>query len=310
MTAQLLPSAVVDQRVVVLTATAPETIYFSYAAPTDPAAGDIWIHTVDNGGYSLSIAGDQSIVLTPGAVMQYSGTAWVYCDAYVGVSGEWKLFSTLSPLSSLSWAQVVAMAESGEDPSKFFAVGDEHPLVLTSGDTLTVLIGDFNHNTITGTGKTAALAFTFKDCLGTTYQMNSSNTNSGGWNGCAMRTSHMPAILNTFPADCLTGIKYVDVVASKGSQSTALITSSDRLRLHSITELGLSYTYAAVEGKAYAYYTSNTRRIKKVNGTASIYWTRSPYTGNSYGFCDVNSSGAAYADGASTSNGVACGFDI
>lgn len=311
-TATLLPSAVVDGQAVIITSTTPGKIILSYATPSDPVSGDIWVHTVDNGGYTLSVDGAVGIRITPGAVMQFNGSIWEYRNAYIGVSGEWKLFSTLSPLSSLAWSQVIAIGNSGEDCSKFFAVGDEHDLLLTTGEVVTVVIGDFNHNTITGTTATAAIAFTFKNCLTTTYSMNGSNTNSGGWNGSAMRNTHMPAILNTFPAELTAdgAIKYVNVLASAGGGSTAITISSDRLRLHSIAELGLSYSSAVSgEGTKYAYYTSGNR-VKTVGGVASIYWTRSPNTGYSYHFCYVSTSGTANHYGASASNGVACGFDI
>lgn len=306
-----LPSAVVDGQAVIITDTTPGKIIFSYTTPSDPVSGDIWVHTVDNEGYTLSADGAVGIRITPGAVMQFNGSIWEYRNAYIGVSGEWKLFSTLSPLSSLTWTQIIAIANSGEDPSTFFAVGDEHDLMLTTGEVVTVVVGDFNHNTITGTSNKAAIAFTFKNCLNTTYPMNSSNTNSGGWNGSAMRNTHMPAILNTFPAELIAdgAIKYVDVLASAGSQSTSLVISSDRLRLHSIAELGLSYSAAVSgEGTKYAYYTSGNR-VKTVGGAASAYWTRSPSTGRDP-FCCVSASGSASGNNASYSDGVACGFDI
>ena len=310
--ASSLPSAVVDGQAIIITSTTPGKIIFSYVAPSDSVSGDIWVHTVDNEGYTLSVDGAVGIRITPGAVMQFNGSIWEYRNAYIGVSGEWKLFSTLSPLSSLTWSQVIAIANSGEDPSTFFAVGDEHELVLTTGELVTAVVGDFNHNIITGTSNKAAIAFTFKNCLNTTYPMNSSGTNSGGWNGSAMRNTQMPAILNTFPAELIAdgAIKYVDVLASAGSQSTSLVVSSDRLRLHSIAELGLSYSYAVSgEGTKYAYYTSGNR-VKTVGGAASIYWTRSPHTNGSSNFCYVSASGSAGNGLASISRGVACGFDI
>ena len=311
-TASILPAAVVDGQAIIITPTTPGKIIFSYAAPSDPVSGDIWVHTVDNGGYTLSADGAVGIRITPGAVKQFNGSIWEYRNAYIGVSGEWKLFSTLSPLSSLTWSQVIAIGNSGEDCSKFFAVGDEHDLLLTTSELVPVVIGDFNHNTITGTTDTAAIAFTFKNCLNTTYPMNGSNANSGGWNNSTMRNTRMPAILNTFPAELIAdgAIKYVDVLASAGSQSTSLVTSSDRLRLHSIAELGLSYSYAASgEGTKYAYYTSGNR-VKTVGGTASRYWTRSPSTYLSLYFCNVSDSGSPGNFFANAAYGVACGFDI
>ena len=313
--ASSLPSAVVDGQAVIITDTAPGKIIFSYTTPSDPVSGDIWVHTVDNGGYTLSADGAVGIRITPGAVMQFNGSIWEYRNAYIGVSGEWKLFSTLSPLSSLTWTQIIAIANSGEDPSTFFAVGDEHDLILTTGEAVTAVVGDFNHNIITGTSNKAAIAFTFKNCLNTKYSMNDSYTNAGGWDGSAMRNTHMPAILNTFPAELIAdgAIKYVNVLANAGGNSTSLVTSSDRLRLHSIVELGLSYfSSASGEGTTYAYYTSGNR-VKTVSGAASEYWTRSPLISSlalTTSFCGVDKSGEASRKDAGNSSGVACGFDI
>lgn len=308
-TASVLPSTVTDGQIVVVTSAATTTYYFGYDTPDSPANGDIWIHTVDSGGYSFSVG---SITVTPGATMQYNGSIWEYRSAYIGVSGEWKLFSTQSPLSSLTWAQIIAIANSGEDCSNFFAVGDEHTLTLTTGEVRSVVIGDFNHNTITGTTKTAAIAFTFKDCYNDVSVLNTHDSNYGGWDSSYMRIQLIPDRLKAFPTELKAdnAIKYVDVVASAGSQSTALVTSSDRLRLHSMIELGLSYSYAASgEGTVYAYYAAGNRK-KAIQGTNSIYWTRSPWTFQNSAFCCVNASGAADAVNSSAPNGVAPCFDI
>ena len=313
--ASSLPSAVVDGQAVIITDTTPGKIIFSYTTPSDPVSGDIWVHTVDNRGYTLSADGAVGIRITPGAVMQFNGSIWEYRNAYIGVSGEWKLFSTLSPLSSLTWTQIIAIANSGEDPSTFFAVGDEHDLILTTGNAVTAVVGDFNHNIITGTSNKAAIAFTFKNCLITKYSMNDSNTNSGGWDGSAMRNTHMPAILNTFPAELLAdgAIKYVDVLASAGGNSKSLVNSSDRLRLHSRAELGLSSSsYVSGEGTTYAYYTSGNR-VKTVGAGAAEYWSRSPTIsslGLSTSFGSISNAGEGSSAAAGSSHGVACGFDI
>lgn len=217
-----------------------------------------------------------------------------------------------SPLSDWTWEQIVALSNSGTDPRNYFAVGDEKNLVLTTGEVVPVVIGGFYHNAITGSGgKKAPIAFTFKNCLNTTYAMNDKVTNAGGWDGSYMRKTHMVNIFNTFPAELRAdgAVKYVDVVATAGGQSTSLVTSSDRLRLHSITELGLTYSDAGTEGTMYAYYSSGNR-VKTVNGTANWYWTRSPNITVSTAFCRVDSSGAARGGNAFLAFGVACGFDI
>ena len=68
-TATLLPAAVVDGQAIIITSTTPGKIIFSYAAPSDPVSGDIWVHTVDNGGYTLSADGAVGIRITPGAAL-------------------------------------------------------------------------------------------------------------------------------------------------------------------------------------------------------------------------------------------------
>ena len=217
-----------------------------------------------------------------------------------------------TPLSDWTWEQIVALSNSGRDPQNYFSVGDEKDLILTTGEVVPVVIGDFYHNTITGTSTKAPIAFTFKNCLNTKYAMNDSGTNAGGWNSSKMRTTHMVNIFNTFPAELRAegAVKYVDVLASAGGGSTAITTSSDRLRPHSIVELGLSYSYAASgEGTKYAYYTSGNR-VKTVDGTASAYCTRSSFTGDRTDFCLVSASGKASYGLAGVSRGVACGFDI
>ena len=312
-TAASLPASVVDNQIIVITSTTPSTIYVDTDEPANPVEGDVWVQ-VGSSEYGVEFSETFRNGLTQAA--QYSGR-WQKLDGYVGVSDVWQQFTRSipaigTPLADWTWEQIVILANSGEDVTQYFAVGDEKNLVLTTGEVVPVVIGDFNHNTITNSGGAkASIAFTFKNCLNTTYAMNDSNTNSGGWDGSKMRTTHMVNIFNTFPAELRAegAVKYVDVVATAGDKSTSLVTSSDRLRLHSITELGLTYSYTGTEGTAYSYYASGNR-VKTVNGTASYYWTRSPNTGNSDYFCCVSSSGTAVSNSADSADGVACGFDI
>lgn len=217
-----------------------------------------------------------------------------------------------TPLSDWTWEQIVALSNSGRDPQNYFSVGDEKDLILTTGEVVPVVIGDFYHNTITGTSTKAPIAFTFKNCLNTRYSMNGDDNINSNWNGSTMRNTRMPAILNTFPAELNAdgAIKYVDVLASAGNGSLNLVTSSDRLRLHSIAELGFDDSSAASgEGTKYAYYTSGNR-IKTVGGANSTYWTRSTNIYESASFCCVSASGSVSFDEDRYSYGVACGFDI
>lgn len=314
-TAEALPGTVVDGQIVVLTGVAPSKITFSYTVPADPAAGDIWIHIVDNNGYAITSGDNQAVVITPGVTMQYSNGAWAYRKAYAGVSGSWQMFSTDTPLINATWEQVVGIANSGEDVSQFWAVGDRCPLNLTGGETVYAQIAGFLHDNLADGGGLAAITFAFEDCISTTYGMNASNTNSGGWNGSRMRTSTLPTLLTQFPAVLQdgAGIKTVNKIASARGQSGNLITSPDRLWLFSEVEVTGSAQYSVSgEGTIYPLFSTAANRRKGIGagGAAAVWWLRSPNRGTSTPFCCVMASGSVSAGNASSAHGVAPGFCV
>ena len=237
----------------------------------------------------------------------------IYFNTHLIWKTPWPAAGT--PLNDWTWEEIINLCNSGEDVRQYFSIGDTRNLVLTTGEVVTVAIGDFYHNTITGTDDTAAIAFTFVDCLNTKYKMNESETNQGGWEGSNMRKKHMPNILATFPAELTASnaIKYVDVLASAGSASTSVIRSSDRLRLHSVTELNGLAAYAAIEGTVYPYYESLSDLRKYVNGSSVNYWTRTPFTNNAVSFqYHLHSYDDRHflGNNAAAEFGVACAFDI
>lgn len=307
-TAQQLPAVVVDHQVVVLTGTEPGTICFSYAAPAEPVSGDIWIHTVDNGGYSLSIAGDQSIFLTPGLTMQYNGSTWVYCNAYIGVAGVWQLFSTNSPFSALTWEQIISICNSGELITNFNGFTLKAAKNVTFGsETVAVELCGVRTDARTdggGTGGKAAATFFMKQCFSASAQMNASSTNEGGWGASRMRSTTVPSYLNLMPAElkATNGIKAVNKVNNKGANPT-----SDRLWPGSEYEiLGVTSYSGAQEGVKY----TRSSNVFMQNGSACIVWLRSAFASYSNYFCVVSTSGGASYGNADYSGGVALGFCI
>ena len=315
-TAEALPGTVVDGQIVVLTGVTPAKITFSYTVPPDPAAGDIWIHIVDNNGYAITSGDNQAVVITPGVTMQYADGAWAYRKAYAGVSGSWQMFSTDTPLINATWEQVVGIANSGEDVSQFWQVGDRCPLILTGGETVYAQIAGFLHDNLEDGSGLAAITFSFEDCISTIYGMNASNTNSGGWNGSRMRTSTLPALLAQFPAvlQDSAGIKTVNKTASAGSNSRNVITSQDRLWLFSTVEVtGGTENSASGEGTIYPLFSTAANRKKGIGagGAAADWWLRSPFLSTSgASFVYVAASGSVSGYSASSAYGVAPGFCV
>ena len=205
------------------------------------------------------------------------------------------------------WSGIIGACQSGSVPAAW-VVGNQKAMNI-NGASYTVTIIGKGHDTYTA-GGTAPLTFQLQDCYRTKYQMNSSDTNSGGWTNCAMRSTHLPAILAVMPAEVKAAIREVNKLSSAGSQSATINTTADKLFLLSEIEIFGSVTYSkSGEGSRYAYYSAGNSKVKNFDGSAGIWCERSPYGSNSTGFCCVNGDGYAnYVTGASYSSGVAFGF--
>ena len=218
-------------------------------------------------------------------------------------------FTVGRDLESTSWADISSISELGM-AQQFFQVGDQKSITVNGVKYQTRIIG-FNHDNLTSGGK-AGITFQMVDCLNTTYNMESSNTNANGWLNCAMRKTHLrTTIWGQLESSLKSVIKTVNKLASSGNQSATIQTAQDTLFLLSEVEIFGKVTYSkAGEGSQYAYYAAGNSTIKKVNGSAYNWWERSPYGSNGTGFCIVNSDGTANASAASNTYGVAFGFCV
>ena len=206
-----------------------------------------------------------------------------------------------------SWDAIIAACQSGNVPDSW-SVGDSKAMTINGTSYQIDIIGK-NHDTYTA-GGTAPLTFQMHDCYADTKQMNSSSTNEGDWTSCAMRSTHLPAILVLMPTEVQNGIREVNKLTSAGSQSSTINTTADKLFLLSEIEIFGSTTYSkSGEGSQYAYYSAGNSKVKNLSGSASYWWERSPIGSGSTAFCCVNSGGYAYYyDYAFSSSGVAFGF--
>ena len=207
------------------------------------------------------------------------------------------------------WSAIIEACHANEVPDEWVADGTCYKDMLINGTNYRIDIIGKNHDDLAdGTGK-APLTFQLHDCYATTYPMNPTNTNVGGWTNCAMRTTHLPAILNMMPAEVKAAIRDVQKKSSAGNQSRSIQTTNDKLFLLSEIEIFGSTTYSfAGEGTQYDYYKAGNSKVKNLSGSANAWWERSPRSSSSANFCIVNSSGSAGANTARGSRGVAFGF--
>ena len=151
------------------------------------------------------------------------GVARKIKKAYVGVGGVARLFYATvdTVLANNTPEEIQAVAQSGQ-AANYWAVGDMVPITLNgtvgnltfSNETYYAFIIGFDHNSsIEGSntihfqfGKTSAgVDIAFVDGYyglsgGSGFGMNSSESNSGGWKSCRMRTTICPAFKSAMPS--------------------------------------------------------------------------------------------------------------
>ena len=228
------------------------------------------------------------------------------------------LLSTDFSFEKASWSDIAALSESGS-ADKYFSVGDEKTISLTTGEQVTLVILGFDHDDLTGGGK-AGMTIGMKNLLATTYRMNATATNEGGWDESEMRTSTMATLLSQLPSDLQGVIKQVNKKATAGGASTSITTSADKLWLLAEVEVdGTTSAGYADEGEQYEYWktvkdgTVAADRIKYLSngsGSAIIWWLRSPYVASSAYFRAFYSTGSVSYGSAISTRGVSFGFCV
>lgn len=227
-----------------------------------------------------------------------------------------RISATISNNSDITSEITTVYVDYGDIHRKI-DVGNQVTIALNSTEHAFDVIG-FNHDTlttptaygkVTKTGK-AGITFQMHDLFATTYKMNNSNTNSGGWKSSAMRTSTMPLMKGYMPIAWQSAIKAVDKKSGfGGGSSSGMETTSDDCFLLAEQEVFVSAELSVSgEGTWYAYYKYMPvgSNIKDDNA----WWLRSPLSGNSESFCYVDDIGDRAAEYASDSRGVAFAFCI
>ena len=206
-----------------------------------------------------------------------------------------------------TWEQIIDACHKNKVPDTW-VVGNSKTMLINGTEYQIDIIGKGHDDYADGSGK-APLTFQMHDCYGARLRMNDPSTNSGGWTSCAMRSTHLPAILALMPTEVQSGIREVNKLTSAGNQSTTINTTADKLFLLSEIEVfGRDDYSVSGEGTQYDYYKAGNSKVKKLNGGANPWWERSPQGSNSTDFCIVNSGGDAAYTGSANAIFMAFGF--
>lgn len=245
-------------------------------------------------------------------------------NSIIGGAGEglyvWKKYSVAVPAFSnaTSWADTggaIASDINGDiDLSTIWNIGDTKDVTLTTGETITLQIAGFNHDTYID-GVISPITLVMKDCLNTIKAMNSTFTNTGGYPASVMKTYVEANIYDKLPAD-FKGL--VAPVKKKWyttyNDANSLTEGNYNVWLLSEMEVfGIaSHTIGDGEGSKYGIFTDADSRKKKRNGTEEPWWLGSCSKGSVGYFCSVgtvfSSSGESSTTDATYGLGVVAGM--
>src|SRR5699024_7978196 len=93
--------------------------------------------------------------------------------------------------------------------SEIYSIGDTKDITLSGIGTMTLEIADFDHDYLSGStsAQKAGISMITRDLLPDTRQMNSSNTNVGGFPASALYDYLNGTILNGLPSDLRSALK-------------------------------------------------------------------------------------------------------
>ena len=146
------------------------------------------------------------------------------------------------------------------------------------------------------------------------FSMNSSSTNSGGWNSCQMKSTICPAFKNALPSDLRSNIRAVTKWQNNGNSTSGQSSSNEIWLLSEMEIFGKAaqsnYTanqlqYDFYKGIANWSAASTIKYNDTATSTGVYWWERSAFSSGSDTFCLVFTDGNASFDIADGSHGFA-----
>lgn len=256
-------------------------------------------------------------------------------------------------LNNNDWDTISEVSSAGE-AANYWSVGDRKQVTLngtvgsctfSNYSTYAFIIG-FNHNSsregsnkihfqLAKTALSGGTDICFTDSSynssgsSAAFRMNTSNTNSGGWEDSYMRNSicgtsktstsgrFMGAIPSALRNALKSVTKYTDNTGNASTSSSAVTATTDYIFLLSEYEVFGSCSIAnsneASRQQQYAYYSAGNSKVKyRHTSTSSTarWWLRSADRNYSKYFAGVDTGGGVNGSSANSSLGVAPGFCV
>lgn len=325
--------------------------------------GAITATSNDTSVATVSVSGN---TLTIKSVNDKTGTATITVKVAAGTNHNAPSNKTISVtatfvsnvLNDNSWETIKGVSDKGTG-ANYWAIGDKKTITINgkigsttfSSLSMDVFILGFNHNSakeggnrihfLIGMNGTKIVGL-FDSKYGPdsgwssgstgNFVMNTSNTNSGGWNGSYMRktllgnsnaptsplaNSYMAALPSDLRAVMKSVTKYSDNTGGGSNTASYVTATTDYLFLLAEFEVQGSRSYANSAEQTYQlqydyFKNGNSKIAYKYNatGTAVYWWLRSAHCNTSNRFCYVYTDGSANASYAGYSLALAPGFVV
>ena len=248
-----------------------------------------------------------------------------YFVGNIDVDGEY--IPKVNPVSFAtdSWETIITAVK--ENNISKYKVGDTKTIDMGTYGTHTLRIANKSTPSECSTSgfsqSACGFVLEFADII-TTYKMNNSNPNKGGWPVTRMRTFVNNDIYNAIPSELRNVIIDTTVVSGHGRNDTSNFTSTDKLYLLSPAEIWaqgtsntVNYDTARDVTRQLDYYknlgtsTSNYSGAIKKNGTdADFWWLRSAHSDYGNAFFNVRSNGECGSDYSYDTYGVSPAFRL
>ena len=299
-----------------LVGTTPKTSAISYNGDGALTAqsNNTGVATVSLSGTTLSVTAVASGSTTV-TVRAASGTNYLAASATLSVSAARSV-----SFAADSWATIAAMAESGI-ADQVYSTGDTKDITISGVGTMTLEIADFDHDYLSGStsASKAGISMITRDLLPDLRQMNSRNTNVGGFPASALYDYLNGTILNGLPSDLRSVLKTIYKWYGTGNNTTngqwhgCKVWTPLEYEMFGTTTHAPATEHTTGNARKYPIFTGNASRIKRLNngsGSANWYWEASPTASHTAHFCRVNSSGSSNDSSASNTSGVCFGLSI
>ena len=234
-------------------------------------------------------------------VLSFNETSWTYIKS-AATSGAASSYWKVGDRKEVKLNGTVGIKSFSNTITYCYILGFDHNTSIESNGEHTIHIG-FGASALND-GAYIAYVDSRYESRGSTscFNMNTSNTNSGGWNSCQMKSTICPAFKNALPSDLQNNIRAIIKWQNDGNSTSGQSSSNEIWLLSEMEVYGLAklsnYTANQVQYDFYKGVTdwSAAPKIKYKDtstSTAVIWWERSASSSVSGYFCFVNAFGNA-----------------